>query len=164
MNEFQGAAGFVDAAVGEVFAKFEGGGEALECELLFAEAQVGEAAEVETVGLAPGVLAIGLLGFVEGGAGVLKGSLRVSGAEERFGEGDAEVDGVLSEAAGVGQENAFFGIGDGLRQILEMLMQFTSCQETAELKIDVARAVGEGSGAVEVLGGAGGVIGQEKAS
>jgi hypothetical protein len=69
---------------------------------VFTEAQVGEAAEVESVGTAPGVLAILLFGAVECVAGILKGFLRIPGSEEGFGEGEAEVDGEFSEAAGVG--------------------------------------------------------------
>jgi hypothetical protein len=49
----EGAAGFVDAAVAELLAKFEGGGEALAGEFLLAEALVGDAAEVEAVSFSP---------------------------------------------------------------------------------------------------------------
>ena len=48
----EGAAGFFDAAVSEALAGFEGGGEALAGEFVFAEAEVRDAAEMETVGFA----------------------------------------------------------------------------------------------------------------
>jgi hypothetical protein len=67
--------------VAEFFAKGESGGEALAGEFGFAKAQVGEAAEVETVGLAPGVLAVGFDGEIEGFAGGLKSFLKVAGSE-----------------------------------------------------------------------------------
>ena len=63
---------------------------------------MGDAAEVESIGFAPGVLAVGSFGTVERVAGVLEGLVRVAGGEVGFGQGEAEVDGVLAESAGVG--------------------------------------------------------------
>jgi hypothetical protein len=78
--------------VAEAIADFQGRGQALAGELAFAEAQVGESAEVETIGLSPGVLAVRVFGPVERAAGVLEGLSCVTGREQRFGEGEAEVD------------------------------------------------------------------------
>jgi len=72
----QRAAGFFDAAVAE----------ALAGKFTFTEAQVGEAAEVETVGASPGVLTVGVLGAVERVAGVLESFARIAGREVGFGE------------------------------------------------------------------------------
>jgi hypothetical protein len=47
---------------------------------------------METVGLSPGVLAVRVFGPVERAAGVLEGLSCVTGREQRFGEGEAEVD------------------------------------------------------------------------
>lgn len=70
---------FFDAPVAQPLAKFKGSGEALSGELAFAEPEVSESAEVETVGLSPGVLAVGMFGPVERFAGVLEGFLSVAG-------------------------------------------------------------------------------------
>ena len=110
----EGPAGFGNAAVAEFFAKGESGGEALAGEFGFAKTQVGEAAEVETVGLTPGVLAVGFDGEIEGFAGGLKSFLKVAGGEVSFGERDTDIDGVFAEPASVGEEDAGFAFGDGL--------------------------------------------------
>jgi hypothetical protein len=75
----------------EALAEFEGGGEALAGKLVLAEPEVGDAAEVETVGFSPGVLAVGRFRAVERIAGVLEGFAGVARGEECFGESDAEV-------------------------------------------------------------------------
>jgi hypothetical protein len=82
----EGAAGFFDAAVAEALADFEGGGEALAGEFVFAEPEVSDAAEVEAVGFPPGVLAVGRFRAVERVAGVLESFVGVGGGEVGFGE------------------------------------------------------------------------------
>lgn len=158
----EGAAGFFDAAVSEALAGFEGGGEALAGEFVFAEAEVRDAAEMETVGFAPGILAVRRFRTVERVASVLEGFVGVPGGEVGFGEGEAEVDGEFSEAAGVGEEDAGFGFGDGLREIAEMAVEFACGVEAAELEVDYAGAGGEGAGVFEVLDGSGGIVGKEE--
>ena len=49
----------------EVFAEFEGGGEALAGQLALAEPQMRETAEVEAVRLPPGIVTVRLFGAVE---------------------------------------------------------------------------------------------------
>ena len=147
----------------ELFAEFEGSGEALAGELGFFEANVSETTEVEAVGLAPGVSAIGGFGEVEGFAGVLEGLLRFRGGEVGFSEGEAEVDGEFSEAAGVGEEDAGFGFGDGLGVVAEVTVEFGGGVEAAQLELDLAGAVGKGAGFLKVLGGLGGIIWEEEA-
>jgi hypothetical protein len=110
--------------VAEALAELEGGGEALAGELALAKPQVGESAEVETVGLSPGVLAVGMLRAVERIAGVLQGFAGITSGEERFCQREAEIDRELSEAAGVRQENAGFRFGDGLQVIAQMPVEF----------------------------------------
>jgi len=117
--------------VSEAFAEFEGCGEALAGQFVLAEAQVGDAAEVETVGASPGELTVGVLGAVERVAGVLEGFARVAGREIGFGEGEADVDGVFSEAAGVGEEDAGLGFGDGLGVIAASLASSSSPENVA---------------------------------
>ena len=56
---FESTPGFFDAAVAQVLADFEGGGESLPVELVLAEPEVSDAAEVEAVGFSPGILAVG---------------------------------------------------------------------------------------------------------
>jgi hypothetical protein len=106
--------------VAEALAEVEGCGQTLPGELFFAEPQVGDAAEVQAIGLSPGVLAIRVFGTVERVAGVLEGLSCVTGREERFGEGEAEVDGVFPEAAGICQEDAGLGFGNRLRVVSQM--------------------------------------------
>ena len=69
----------------EALAKFQSRAQALAGEVAFAEPQVGEPTEVETIGLSPGVLAIRVFGTVERVAGVLEGLPCVTSREERFG-------------------------------------------------------------------------------
>ena len=76
----------------EALADFERGGEALDGKFALPKLVVGDPAEVETVGLSPGVLAIGMFGAVESVAGVSESFARVAGGEESFGEGEAEID------------------------------------------------------------------------
>ena len=85
------APSLLDAAVAQALTQFESGGEALSRELVFAEPLVSDAAEVETIGFAPGVLAVRRFRAVERIAGVLKGFVGVAGGEVRFGEGEPEV-------------------------------------------------------------------------
>jgi hypothetical protein len=156
----EGATGFIDAAVSEAFAEFEGGGEALAGELAFAKAQVGDAAKVETVGLSPGVLAVRCFRKIEGLAGVLEGFMGVARREVGLGEGEAEVDGVFSEAASVGEEDASFGFGDGLGMIAEVALEFAGGVEAPELEFDLTREAGEGAGVLKMSGGLGRVAGK----
>src|SRR5450432_1774445 len=102
-----------------------------------------DAAEVEAVGFSPGVLAVGCFRAVECVAGVLEGFVGVAGGEVSFGQGEAEVYGVFSEAACVGEEDAGVGFGDGLGEIAEVTVEFGGGVEAAELEFDVARVVGE---------------------
>ena len=146
----------------EALAECECGGEALAGEFAFAEAEVGEAAEVETIGLSPGVFAIGVFGAIERVAGVLEGFACVAGGEVRFSEREADVDGVPSEAAGVRQEDAGIGFGDGLGVIAKMLVEFAGRVEAAELEFDYAGAVGEGAGVLKVPRGLGGIVRKEE--
>ena len=139
----RGRDGFLRCGHGRVFREGESGGEALAGEFGFAETEMGEAAEVETVGLAPGVLAIGFDGEIEGFAGGLESFLKVAGREVGFGEGGADIDRVFAEAAGVGEEDAGFAFGDGLGKIAEMAMNFAGGLEAAELEIDGTGFLGE---------------------
>jgi hypothetical protein len=148
--------------VAKALAEFEGGGEALECKLALAETQVGEAAEVEPVGLSPGVLAVRVFGAVERVAGVLEGFARVSGREESFGEGHTEFDGVFPEAAGVRQENAGFGLGNGLPVVPQVQVKLAGGVKAAELEFDHAGAVSEGTGVLKVLGRLGRIVCKEE--
>jgi hypothetical protein len=125
----------------------------------FAEAQVGDAAEVQPVGLSPSILAIRLFGAVERVARILQGLASVAGGEVRFGKRQTEIDGVLSEPASVRQEDASFGFCDGLRVIAEVELKFGGSMEAAELEFDFAGAVGEGAGVAQVSRGLGGIIG-----
>ena len=145
----------------EAFAEFEGGGEALAGQFVLAEEPMGDAAEVETVGASPGVLTVGVLGTVERVAGVLEGFAGVAGREVSFGNGEADVDGVFSVAAGVGEEDAGVGFGDGLGVIAEMRVEFGGGMGAAELEFDVAGAVGEGNGVLKVSGSLGRIVGGE---
>ena len=92
----ESATGFFDAPMAQLFADSESGGEASAGEFGFAKTQVSETAEVETVGLAPGVLAVGFDREIEGFAGGLESFLEVAGGEIGFGERDADVDGELA--------------------------------------------------------------------
>jgi len=71
--ELQSPPRFLDSSVAEAFADVEGRAQALAGDLPFAKAQVGEAAEVETIGSSPGVSATRLFGAVERVTGVLEG-------------------------------------------------------------------------------------------
>jgi len=113
----------------QVLAQLESGSEALAGEFGLAEALVGYAAEVQTVGFSPGVLAIGFFREIERFTGVLQRFVRVAHDEASLGEGEPEVDGIFSEAAGVGQEDAGFGFVDGLRVVSEMPLDFAACVE-----------------------------------
>ena len=132
----------------EFFAKGESGGKALAGEFGFAEAEVGEAAEVETVGLTPGVLAVGFDGEIEGFAGGLKSFLKVAGGEVGFGERDTDIDGVFAKAAAVGEKDAGFAFGDRLGKVAEMAIKFAGGLEAAELEFDFAGFFGECAGAL----------------
>jgi hypothetical protein len=136
--------------VSEALAEFECGGEALAGQFGLAEKHVSDAAEVETVGASPGVLKVRVLGAVERVAGVLEGFARVAGREVSFGEGEADVDGVFSEAASVGEEDAGVGFGDGLGVIAEVAIEFGGGVEAAELELDVSGAIGEGAGVLKM--------------
>jgi hypothetical protein len=145
------ATGFFDAAMAEFLAEGECGGEALAGEFGFAKTEVGEAAEMETVGLAPGVLAVGFEGEIEGFAGSLESFLEVAGGEVGFGEGNADIDGVFAEAAGIGEEDAGFAFGDALGEIADVTGEFAGGLETAELEFNVAGSLGECAGLLQVF-------------
>ncbi|HME10241.1 MAG TPA: hypothetical protein VKG25_24525, partial [Bryobacteraceae bacterium] len=127
----------------QALAQFEGGGEALAGEFGLAEALVGDAAEVQTVGFSPCVTAIGFFREIERFAGVLQRFVRVAHDEAGFGEGEPEVDGIFSETAGIGQEDTGLGFLNGLRVVSEMPLDFAGCVEGTELEFDLSRAVGE---------------------
>ena len=156
------AASLFDAAVAQALADFEGRGEALAGEFLLAEPLVSDAAEVKAIGFSPGVLALGRFRSVERIAGVLEGLMGVSSREVGFGESEAKVDGVFSEAAGVGEEDAGFGFGYRLGEVAEMALEFTGSVEGAKLEFDVSRAIGEGAGILKVLGGLDGIVRNEE--
>ncbi len=86
MSGIESAARFLCASVAEALAECESGGETLAGEFALTESEVGEAAEVETIGLSPGVFAIRVFGAIERVAGVLEGFSRVAGVEVRFSE------------------------------------------------------------------------------
>jgi hypothetical protein len=119
---------------------------------------------VEAIGFSPGVLAVGGFGAVERVAGVLEGFVGVASGEVGFGECEAEVDGVFSEAAGVGKKDASLGFGDGLRETAEVTVEFAGGVEAVELEFDFTGAVGEGAGVLKVLGRFGRIVGKEEAS
>jgi hypothetical protein len=135
----EGAAGFGDAAMAEFFAQGESGGEALAGEFDFAKAQLSEAAEVE--------------GFWE-----------VAGGEVGFGEGDADVDGVFAEAAGISEEDAGFAFGDGLGETAEVTGEFAGGLEAAELEFDFAGFLGECAGLLQMFCRCRRLINREQAS
>ena len=159
MAKVEGTAGFLDASMAEALPDFERGGEALAGQLALAESQVGHAAEVQAVGLSPGILAVRVHGAVERFAGILEGFVRIAGGEVRFGEGQAEVDRECPEAAGVCQEDAGFSFCDGLWVIAEVALEFAGGWEAAELEFNVAGAVGERAGVLEMMGSLGGIVG-----
>jgi hypothetical protein len=107
-------------------------------------------------------LTVRVLGAVERAAGVLEGFARVAGREVSFGEGEADVDGVFSEAASVREEDAAVGFGDSLGVIAEMRVEFGGRVCAAELELDVSGAVGEGAGVLKVLSGFGGFVSEDK--
>ena len=92
----------------QAFAEFESRAETLDCKLALAKPPVGQSAEVKTIGLSPGVLAVRMFRPVERISRVLESFAGVAGGEVSFGESEAEVDGGLAEAAGVREENAGF--------------------------------------------------------
>jgi hypothetical protein len=61
-----------------------------------------------------------------------------AGVEQGFSEGEADVDGVFAETAGVRQQDAGFGFGNGLEVIAQMSMEFAGCMEAAELEVDIS--------------------------
>ena len=134
--KIEGAASFLDSSMAEALAEFEGGGEALAGKLALAEPQVGETAKVETVRLSPGIGAVRFFRAVERVASVLQSFARVACGEQNFGEGEAEVDGVFTEGAGVRQEDAGFGFGNCLRIIRKMQVEFAGRVEAAKLEFD----------------------------
>jgi hypothetical protein len=87
LAEVESAAGFFDASVAQTLPDFQCGGEALDSQFALAEAQVGHAAEVQAVGLPPGILAMRMFGAVERVAGILEGLAGVAGSEVGFGKG-----------------------------------------------------------------------------
>ncbi|HXI39442.1 MAG TPA: hypothetical protein VNH18_35840 [Bryobacteraceae bacterium] len=148
----------------ETLAEFEGRGETLASKVDLAEQQVGHAAEVETVSLSPGVLTVRLLRAVERIAGVLKGFVCVSDSDECFGEGEAEVDRVSSEATRVRQQDAGFRPGQGLGVISQMVLELKGRTVTAEPEFDHTGAVREILGVPKILGSLGWNICTEETS
>jgi hypothetical protein len=148
--------------VTEALAEFKGGGEALAGQLAFAEAQVGESAEVETVGLAPGVLAVGRFRPVERFAGFLERLAGVAGGKVCFGEREADVDGVFSEPAGISQAESGFAFRNCLLVVSQVSLEFASCVETAKLEFDIAGTVCERKGVLKVPGRLGGIAQKEE--
>ncbi len=146
----------------ETLAKFEGGGEALAGKLALAEPQVSETAKVETLRLAPCVGAVWFFGAVERVASVLQSFACVAGGEQRLGEGEPEVDREFSEATRVCEEDASLRFGNSLGIIPEMQLKLAGRVEAAELEFDVTRAVGEGTGVVQVLASLGGTFRKEE--
>jgi hypothetical protein len=130
----------------QALAQFKSGCEALTGEFVLAEALVGNAAEVQAVRFSPGVLAIGFFRQIERFAGVLKCFVRVARGDTGLSQGEPEVNGIFSETAGVGQEDAGFGFFHGLRVISEMPLNNAGCNEATELELDVSRAAGESTG------------------
>ena len=130
----------------QALAQFEGGGEALAGEFGLAEALVGDAAEVQTVSFSPCVTAIGFFREIERFAGVLQRLVRVACRETGFSERDPEVDGIFSEAAGIGQEDARFGLLNGLRVVSKVPLDFAGCNEARELEFDLSGTVSECTG------------------
>src|SRR6267142_5885796 len=112
-----------------------------------------ESAEVKSIGLAPRVQAIGLLGSVEGPTGILHSLAGIVRSEQGFGKDQAQVDGVFSKAASVGQEDASFSFSIALRVVAKIPMEFASRVEAAELEFYVAGAVGESAGLLQIPGG-----------
>jgi hypothetical protein len=146
----ESAAGFFDASVAEAFAEFEGGGEALAAQFALAKLQVRETTKVETVCLSPGILTVWVFRAVKGIASALQGFERVACGEEGFGEDNAQVNRISSVAAGVCQEDAGFGFGNGLGGIPKIQVEFTNRMKAAELEFDPSGAVGELAGSLQV--------------
>jgi hypothetical protein len=114
---------------------------------------VSHAAEVQAIGLPPGILAIRLFGAVEGIAGILEGLPGVARGEVRFGKGQAEVDGAFPETACVRQEDASVALRDGLGMVPEVAGEFAGGMEAAELEFDHSATVREGLCFMKVMGG-----------
>jgi hypothetical protein len=146
----------------QALAEFEGRGKTLDGKLAFAQPPMGQSAEVKTIGLSPGVLAIRLVRPVKRIAGVLESLAGVCRGEIRFGQGEAEVDGVFAEAASVRQENARFGFENRFWIIPQMPVEFAGRLEATELVFDYAGVVGEGAGVLKVTFGLGGIVRKEE--
>jgi hypothetical protein len=67
----------------------------------------------------------------------------VAGREQRFGEGEAEVDREFSEATRVCEEDASLRFGNSLGIIPEMQLKLAGRVEAAELEFDVPGPVGK---------------------
>jgi hypothetical protein len=148
--------------VAKALAEFECGGETLASEFAFAEPHVGKSTEVEAVGRSPGVLAVGMFRAVERIAGILESFARISSREVCFGERNAEVDGVLPEAAGVRQENTGFGFGDSLWVVGQLAVEFAGGVEATQLEIDYSGTAREGTSFLKVKGGFTWIVRKEK--
>ena len=129
---------FLNPPVPQPLAQFLRGCEALPGQLALAEAQVSHPAEVQAVGLSPGILAIRLFGAVERAAGILQSFPGVAGGEVRFGKGETEVDGVFPESASVRKQDAGLAFRNGLRVIAEVAAEFAGGLEAAESEFDVS--------------------------
>src|SRR5262245_136346 len=94
------SAGFGQTWVRELLALDERGSEALSGQLDLAEAGVGDAAQVQPIGLPPGVLAFRMDRTVQCLTGALQRRLRIASIQVDTGQGQAELDGIVPEAAG----------------------------------------------------------------
>lgn len=127
----EGTLGFVGFGMCEFCAEGEGGGETLAGEFGLAEAEMGDAAEVQGIGLTPGVLAFGMLGEVEGVTGGLESFLILVGGKVGPCEGDADIAGILAESTAVGEDDTGFAFGDGSREIAQVNGEFAGGLKTA---------------------------------
>ena len=67
-----------------------------------------------------------------------------------------------SETAGVGQEDAGIGFGDGWWEISQIVVEFACPVEASELEFDYAGTVGERAGVLKVPRGLGGIVRNEE--
>src|SRR6266850_2508148 len=102
-----------------------------------------EPAELESIGLAPRIQAIGLLGAVEGPTGILHSLAGIARSKQSFSKDQAQVDGVFSKAASVGQEDTSFSFSNALGVVAKIPMEFASRVEATELEFYIAGVVGE---------------------
>src|SRR5882724_10510581 len=125
-----------------------------------------KAAEVEAIGLSPGIGTVRMFRAVKGIAGILQGFASAIGSgacvEQGLGQGQTEIDGEFPKGASIRQEDAGFGFGNGLGIISQMPVEIAGRVEAAKLELDGSGAVGEGAGLLQVLTGQGGIVRKEK--